>query len=492
MTEFRNPRDAREPAHEDDPVAEFFARERAQVSSEHTNDLDWQRIVRQATSTTHTRRSVRPRTFAAAILASAAAVLIVAFGITTWGQQPFRSGQVQAGTQIKSSTESGLSSQAPVVAPPATSPAQSATGVPSDITTWSMSNASGGVLFALGGSDCAGEVCPVLMRSVDNGQSWRQVHKFTGTDSSSATGSSVDQVQPARAITQVRFVTPQIGYVFGGDLWRTADRGASFTQLEHPGEVVLDVEIWNRQIIMLSADGCVQGRCAGPAYVSRFATDSTSAVGQTVRVPVTGGLIDGDIVVTGDGAYVETVDGNGIHQVRYFDGSHVTAVGSPAVCRGSALSHVELAATTTPPKTVVYALCGERVAGGRRSYTVVRSTDSGATWQVRSVAALDLPNAGQVTLAAGRKDSVVVSAGGPRLTFGQSGDAATGTLLVSQDGGSTFAPVTRAGAARLPAGGFDWVASPGGSEFYAISRTQPGYWHSVDNGRSWTVVDPRQ
>lgn len=480
--------DGTEPAHEDDAVAHLFAAARESVRPADADDLSWQRIVHRSGQRRGLRERMRSNGTSYSTLAVVASVLVAAFAIWTWAQRPFATTDVRPGSAVGATARDAISS-APTPAPLGVSTLQRPGPVPADITTWSMSYGGTSGLYALGGADCAGETCPVLLRSADDGASWKQVHSFAGTDSSGATGSSVDQIQPARAITQVRMVNTQVGYVFGGALWRTTDRGASFNELNHPGDVVIDVEIWNRNIIMLSADDCVQGRCTGPLYVSRFAVDSTSAVGQTVQVPSDGDVVNGNIVVTSDGAYLETVDSQGAHKIGYFDGSHVTDLPAPTVCKGTTLSNLELAATVAH-KTVIYALCQPHLSGSTRSYSVVRSTDSGETWTVRSTD-LSLPNIGQVSLTASTESTVVVSAGGPRVTSGPAASSAAGSLMVSQDGGATFTPVTKAGDTQVPAGGFDWVASPGSTEFYAVSRTQPGYWYSGNNGRTWEVVDPR-
>ena len=60
-------------------------------------------------------------------------------------------------------------------------------------------------------------------------------------------------------------------------------------------------------------------------------------------------------------------------------------------------------------------------------------------------------------------------------------------LQVTDDGGKTWRPVDQP---QPPPQGFDWVASPGGQELYAITRSGTSVWRSADLGATWQLVDP--
>ena len=63
--------------------------------------------------------------------------------------------------------------------------AQLPQGVPATFRTWSVSNAGSGTLYNLGSTECGSDICPTLLRSGADGESWQAVHTFNGTDTSS-------------------------------------------------------------------------------------------------------------------------------------------------------------------------------------------------------------------------------------------------------------------------------------------------------------------
>ncbi len=470
-----------EPARSDDDVARFFAHARARVEPQSTSDLSWQEVVRG-------RRTVRrPRSWYTAVAAVAAACVAV-FAAWTWQQKPMGYEAATPGSPIASApTGAGLGRGGGRTAPAPVSKAQKPSAVPASFISWSLTNAGSGTLYDLGSSNCRQEVCVTLLRSSDNGRSWNTVHSFSGVDTSSSTGSNVPQVQPTRALTQTRFVSPQVGYVFGGDLWITRDRGASFTKMRHPGQTVLDVGVWRGKVVVVSADGCIQGSCSGPVYVSRTtppAARITSAVA-TMRPshPVT----SASAVVRHGHVLVQLASrkSNGKSQVLRLVHHKLVPVPAPSGCGGTGLQSL---AAASGGDNLLYAVCAPRSRQQNISYTMVRSTDAGRHWSVMSVGALVVPRLGQLTIAATDEAHVVVSMGGPRDPGGPTASSSVGSLQRSADGGQTFRHVRT--STKLPAGGFDWASSPGGDEFYALSHQNPAYWKSDDEGNRWTVVDP--
>ncbi len=467
-----------EPSQADDPVARFFARARDEVEPQPITDLSWQEVVRGR------RTSRRPRSWYTAV-ATAAAACVALFAVWTWQQTPIDQQSVTPGSPVVSAPSVAVPTGS---APPEVSKAQQPRAVPKSFVTWSLSNAGSGTLYDLGSSNCQQEVCVTLLRSSDNGHSWDAVHTFADVDTSSATGSNVPQVQPTRAVSQVRFITPQVGYVFGGDLWITRDRGASFTKMDHPGQTVLDVEIHHGRVIVVSADGCIQGSCSGPIYVSRTTADAKGIATPTATTQPAHPITSATAVVHERSAFVQLASrksGSGSTVLR-LSGSQLTQIKAPSACTDSGLRSLTVAADVDK---LVYAVCRPVNRQQNISYTLVRSTDGGHHWTVMSTGALVVPRLGQLTVAADDSTHVVVSMGGPRDPGGPTASSSVGSLQQSDDGGRSFHHVQT--SAKLPAGGFDWAASPGGDEFYALSHQSPTYWKSVDNGNRWTVVDPR-
>ncbi|TWP36947.1 hypothetical protein [Leekyejoonella antrihumi] len=472
------PGNAHEPAHENDPVARFFAQAREQVEPAATSDLGWQEVLRGK------RTARRPTSWYTAV-ATAAAAVVALFAVWTW-QQPMQQHGVTTGSVVTTGAANGLRT-AQVKTPPQVSGAQQPSAVPRSFETWSLTNAGSGTLYDFGSSNCEQAVCVTLLRSSDNGNSWTAVHQFSNTDTSSATGSDIPQIQPSRALTQARFASPQAGYVFGGDLWVTHDRGASFTQMTHPGQSVLDVEIWQGDVVVVSADQCAQGTCAGPLYVSRIKASATTIVRPTATMTLPSPISAASAIVHGGTVNVQlTPTKSGVKaQALRLHGSSLVPLKPPAACNGTTLQALTVAARAN---NLLYAVCNAKQQQQNISYTVVRSTDSGSHWSVRSIGSLVVPRLGQLTLAAGDKSHLVVSMGGPRDPGGPTAATSVGSLQTSSNAGQTFSHVQS--SPHLPAGGFDWVASPGGEEFYALSHQDPTYWSTDDNGVRWKAVDP--
>ncbi|TWE12978.1 sialidase family protein [Rudaeicoccus suwonensis] len=470
-----DPRRASEPVNDDDPVARFFAQQRDSVESQPATDLDWQRILRSARTTTRRRSHVT-------IIASAAVAIVALFAIWSW-QQPTK--QTGVDTTVPAATGQPRLGSGPATAPNSTA-TQQPFAVPKSFTTWSVSYAAQNTLYALGAQTCSSDgTCPVLLRSGTDGQTWSAVHTFEGTDVSSATGQTVPSIQPSGAATQVRFATATTGYVFGGGLWVTHDGGASFTQMQHPGDIVLDVEIWQGQIMVLSASGCTQGVCSGPVYVSKISAQSNNDTDMVATTSPSSAISAGRIVVQNNQTYVElTSSGSAASPsaMRLVGGNLVPLTG-PSSCASTPIQ--ALTPATNISALVLYGLCDERVSGADATYTVVRSTDDGQTWTTVSTSALTLPNLGQVWLAAADEKHVVAATGGQ-----PAGSASTatgsGNVLVSGDGGGSFAPA----AVATPATGVNWLASPGSRIFYAFTRTNSQILVSDDYGQTWGVIDP--
>ncbi|WP_265444019.1 WD40/YVTN/BNR-like repeat-containing protein [Flexivirga meconopsidis] len=472
-----------EPSAHGDSVAEFFAEQRRQVPAEPGNELDWQRIVRAS------RRTARRRNRVLA-LTGAAVVVLALFAIWSWQREPLGGSDVRQGQAIAGNTDTmptGRSSGEGQTV----SPAQKPFKVPETFTTWSVSNAGQGTLYALGSQGCQGSVCPVLLRSGTDGTSWTAVHNFDSTDMSGATGTDVQQIQPERAITQTRFATPTTGYVFGGDLWVTRDGGASFTKMSHPGGTVLDVEIFNQQVVALTSDNCAQGVCNGPIYVSTFAPSATTIAGADATFTPSTPVRAGDVTVQNGQVVLQLTTGEGRSPLppMRLDGDRLTALTAPPACGRSQLQAVT-PATNVSDSLLLFALCDPQQAGSSTSYTVVRSRDGGRSWASVSTGSLTLPRLGQVWLAAADDKHLVASSGGPRDTSGVPAGSGAGSLVVSDDGGEGWAPARGGSNQPVPSTGFDWTASAGAGYFYAVPRTTSAFWMTSDYGARWRLVNP--
>ncbi|WP_291524868.1 hypothetical protein [Branchiibius sp. NY16-3462-2] len=409
-------------------------------------------------------------------------LMVAALGVYAVTLQPL-GGQVRRGYAIDpGQVVAGTNLTSPSVEAPSPQPPEP---VPPGLRSWSVSNAGAGSVFALGAADCSDDVCPVLLRSSDDGTSWNAVQTFNNADTSSARGDFVPSVQPDRAITQTRFLDPQRGYVFGGDLWLTRDRGQTFSRMPHVGQTVLDVAVDapRNTVAVLASDGCVQGTCTGPIYLSLIKPSDNSVSGVTASLVPTIAVSAGSLVLSHGKVFVQ-VSGSptGPFDAYAVKGGALVPMKGPTACRGTGIG----ALTGVAGARGLYAVCAPVAAGDRTSYTVIRSDNDGGSWAVASVGALVLPAIGQVSLAAPDPSVLVAASGGPRgdVGFVPKGYAA---LVRSDNAGRTFSPPT---TPPTSATGFDDVIATDDSRLYAIPRTTSGYWTSDDDATTWRYVDP--
>ena len=176
---------------------------------------------------------------ALALVLAALGVVAVIYGARAIVRDPLRPGTVRAGEPVGG----GVAAEPSSGSSPNVETARAATPASTSSIVWALSARFGPTQFALAQTTCAGTPCPALLRTQDGGRTWQQVHSFTQADVSSAQGDAQPLIQPAGAISDLRFLDARTGYLFGSDLWVTHDGGRSFTQVQHPGVSVLDVAV---------------------------------------------------------------------------------------------------------------------------------------------------------------------------------------------------------------------------------------------------------
>lgn len=455
-------------------VEQYFAEQRARLRPVPAPPDRWEQIVHQADD--HRAGWLGPTV----VIASVLSLLLIAY---SWRQAPFEDSVVARGGSVSADDlPGGTPGQ---VQEPATSAAQASRAVPTRFVPWSLGHAGSGTLFGLGSADCATEeICPTLVRSTDNGTSWVAVHTFRATDTAGLSGDEVPRVQPDRAISEVRFADPRIGYAFGGSMWRTADGGRSFTEFAHPGETVLDVEVSGAEVTILTADGCTQGSCTGPLRLIRAGVEDTAASTASITYTLPAAIDDADVVQR-DG--VTMIDLSRIDRMNStllrVDGRALVPVSTGKACAAQALQALTV---TDAGAAQWFALCG-RQDGSDPTLRLIRSTDAGRTWQP-APGSLTMPLLGRVGLAAADPGHLVASAGGPRpVAAPQLVRDPARLLQVTSDGGNSW---RTARAPEPPSTGFDRVIAPAGDAVYGITRATGGMWRSDDRGATWSLIDP--
>jgi photosystem II stability/assembly factor-like uncharacterized protein len=470
----------------DDPVARFFARERADVRSEPADDLHWQRIVREA----YRPRGRRWLGYAGGVAAAGLVGAVAGVAIFTGGR--FAGPDVTAATSGPSQTQQRAATGSPTGGETATgapqpSPSETESAlppppplrgrpVPASFTATSLSNSGGGNLYALGSSDCGDQRCPTLVGSQDNGDAWHTVHVFDAAALPNPTG-SLGRLPSPDSLGQVRFANPTTGWVYGGDVLLTRDGGRTWHPYPHPGDTVLDLETDGDDVALVAADGCGdQGLCQGSLRVGR-ASVTAAGMDRTAATESRNAVIVGAQVEVQRGqVWLETqwlprpAPPTGAAQL--VDGV-LQPLGTPPGCARMPRAVAPSAVAAGDP--TLFALCG-----GPENWQVQSSDDDGATWEVQGDG-LVLPRSDQVSLAA--SDDRHVVAASPTQT--SHGTHQTIPLLVSDDGGRSWHEPARPPRSE---DGWAWVGAPGGSQFYAVSGADGSYWHSVDDGEHWTRV----
>lgn len=464
---------------EDRSVEDFFARERAMAPILDGGESRWQRIVHQAGN--------QQAPWARYLLVAAAVIVVagaIGWGLLRGGPALGPSAPPTAGVTTSSATQTtrpgttpSATPSSPTRATPSTSPgAQGLVPVPASFRVRSLTTADNSHLYSLGTVRCSGGSCPALAGSADNGRTWHLVHTFPAWTAPSGQAPGL----PANAgqLSDVRFASPSVGWVFGGAVLRTTDGGVTWQTYAHPGGDVLALETNGRDVVLASAPNCSAGTCHGAISVVRAPATAESASDVA-------GTIDGGAAVQGASiawhsghAYVSPVvtpkQGASSPQPVVVQPSGLQPAGPRACGNGQGSQIVAPAAGST-----LFAICPNSGAAGHVGYAVQASTDGGTTWRAVSADRLVLVNAGRTSFAAADAAGLLaVSGGSPDLH---------GSMAVSGDGGATWA--RPASAPAVPSDGWAWVGAPGGPVYYALSAdTSGGYWKSTDSGRTWSQV----
>jgi len=453
-----------------DPVEELFARERTAIQNLPADDVHWQRLVGSARA----RRRSRHLRYAGA----AAAVVLLASGVAWLG---LGSHPVAAPPATRTATPGPVTSSAPAPSPTTSVTNGSAAygePVPKDFRASSMSNAGQGWLYVLGVGDCPGTAgrCPVLAVSGDDGRTWRTAHRFADASVPEVTpvGTSA---QPASVLSQVRFASPQLGWVFGGGLQRTDDGGRTWRRVAHTGEAVLDLATDGRTVWVTAARGCQAGSCAGRIWISSSGVGDVAPSLRALTVLADPAKVSSAaVVLQGATALVDVQVAGAPVLLNRVDDQGMTAVARPAAC-AQAMGPLTVTTTADHPSALL-GFCPVQGAAGSLGWAVSASNDAGRSWTTASTESLLLVNAGSDAFAAAdRQDLLAVSGGRPDLH---------GSMKVSHDGGRTWS--TPAGAPPLPDTGWRWVGAPGGPTYYALGGDGAAYWVSDDLGEHWHQV----
>ncbi|WP_457252872.1 hypothetical protein [Pedococcus sp. P5_B7] len=460
-----------------DPVADFFARERADIRDLPAGADRWESILVEA------RRPVRRSWLP--YLAGAAAVVLVGGVLWGNGRGPGTDRAADpASSTAAVSTATVSATEATTLAQPSATGGTSSPGTPTATTfpapnsfdIVSMTNAGGKHLFALGKATCPKGECTAVIGSDDDGATWTTRASFTTLTSPGPRTTPADPGQ----VVGIRFANPQVGYVYGSTTMRTVDGGRHWDPVDVSGRTVLSLETDGKQVWMVTASSCLLSEkgTRGCAGLEVWSTDVTGAKAAKVV-----GL---DTPAPADGAWL-SMDGTDAYvSVSYEDQEaqslpqRVSGTPNPVSRpRGCASTGGVWVWGTARTRGALVAVCRASGAPGK-SYALATSTDSGRSWSPAQASPdLATPGAPGVWLtAADLRHFVVVLQG---LTVSIPAYQNATAILSTRDGGATWA------RPRLDQGADDsfvWVGAAGGPIVYAVARGGR-YDVSTDSGASF-------
>ncbi|WP_406830466.1 hypothetical protein ABEG17_15925 [Pedococcus sp. KACC 23699] len=475
-----------------DPLEEFFARERGEVHELPAGEDRWEAMLAE---------SRRPRRRGAVVWlgAAAAAAVVAASVVLGTGHGPGlqeASNRTTTSPAVSASRTTGQptvtitttvtprpSGAAPSKVPPpgSTTASPKVLPVPSGFGLASMTNAGGGHLFALGSGSCATGDCTAVAASDDDGRTWSTRASFTDL---TTRGPLVTPADPHQLVG-IRFATPQIGYVFGGEVRRTTDGGRSWRPVAVGGRTVLSLETDGTTVWMVTAARCAHRGTAATLGCSDLQV-RTGAVtsSSTSPVPVSGipkVVENAWIAMDGPDAYLNATTTGAQQPARAIRVSGTpTVLSVPKGCDPS--QGLTLAATANTRGTLV-GLCPSSDAPDNR-YTVVTSTDRGATWRPRPAPGLGNPTAAGVWLTATDADHLVAVVQGLPSSTGE--PTSPTRMLASSTGGAAWTQVAPGGSRDTA-----WAGAAGGGLVYAFSGGG-SYWLSHDAGSTFETVPLRR
>jgi len=336
---------------------------------------------------------------------------------------------------------------------PSTGPASSPTiggPVPDGFQGYELTWVSADEGWALGTAPCTTLPCTSIVRTTDGGQHWIGLptpKAFLLQHDNCNIGCSV--------VSSIRFVSPEVGYVFGPNAFYLTTDGGETWQSE-PGNA-LGLELAGSKVVRLSTP---QPYCAPGCKYEIQRADVGSTSWQTVTLPAGGQSDNASLSASGNNVVLMTngnpAGGASNAQSVVFSSTDAGAtwskLGEPCP---QASSEIDSTALSVAGNGSIAVLCRARM-GGAMSLAV--STGPGAPFT--TVAAIPESDASVVTAA--NSSTVLVG----------------GTHLYRWDG-STLTAV--AGPSAIEFAGFE-------SDQVGRVLANNGIWMTSDGGRNWTQL----
>jgi photosystem II stability/assembly factor-like uncharacterized protein len=329
--------------------------------------------------------------------------------------------------------------------------------------------------WALAAAPCGRDLCPRLAATIDGGRTWTALPTPPGGVIGPAGTAGCARVG---CVSQIRFATATVGYLFGPALFQTDDGGRSWRRV--PGRPVEALEPSAGTVARIVYD---HTGCPGPCDRTVQETTAGSAAWHTVlrlRAAATIGSVAAQLVRQGTSVLYVLLFGHvagGAGQAHTVilrstnGGATWQRQGDPC---GTGLDEHDTSGLAAAPGGFAVVLCPAR--GGAGSAFVRTSADNGSSWgPPRTVPS---PSEGYLSLIG------AASAGHLVLATGFDGNGAmTYHLLASADGGKHWS-IAVSGTAPLD------LRAPGAA-FLGFEDARVGRWIS-DARTIWTTGDAGQ
>jgi hypothetical protein len=400
--------------------------------------------------------------FSRAVLALAAASVIVS--MAGCGGQPLQSDRTAAASRLRHSATSPIRTSALARISAGSRPGRSAlAGSHLLDLTW-LSSQRG---WALAAAPCSTGLCPRVAGTRDGGRSWQALSVPAGLTGNWQT-----------EISQIRFATVKVGYLFGPALYETRDGGRTWGRIRSRPVEALEPSAGTIVRIIYDHLGC-----PGPCNrVVQEAVPGSGAWHTLLRIPIAraDGNISAQIIRPEARVIYVPIYGNLASGVRGVKAVIFRSTDAgrrwqrlPDPCIDTGTSTHAAVTMSAGPRGYLAVLCDSIPGTGR---TFIRtSEDYGSRWSRRRRAP-----SGMELLATPRPGRLVLATGG----VGGSGPF-TYRLDVSPDGGVRWTTVVTGTTQVSPPTAIPAVLGFGGARFGWWASTSQAIWLTRDDGLDW-------
>ena len=346
--------------------------------------------------------------------------------------------------------------------------------------------------WALAAVPCAGQLCAAVAATTDGGATWQPlpsppvsldpIARTQGASGITIAAAQGDCEQDLSCVSQIRFATSRIGYLFGPGLYMTVDGGESWQEMTSLPVETLEASGGDVFRVVYDHGGC-PGPCnrtveeapagsddwqtllqiPGSLQIPPGALDTASLIlegSRTIYLPIYGNPVGGEPFTT----LLRSLDGGQTWQRLTDPCISTTTLGDSAIAFAAA------------PDGYMAALCYAN--GAPDAPTVLTSSDSGTSWGSR----LSVPESSRGLIAAPSAGTLV--AGPPP---GSGSGPATMTLSVSRDGGVDWstAATDQVNLDSVPVGVSLWLGFEDATTGRWVGDDQT-IWTTTDGGKTWT------